>query len=42
VKKLTVAGVSGIMAYSNEVINLALNSDMTLDFNVLVNCMLKA
>jgi len=41
-KELTVTETSGILAYPNEVINPALNFDEMLDFNILVNCMLKA
>ena len=40
-KKLTVAGASGIMAYSNEVIVPVLNFDVMLGLNILLNCMLR-
>jgi hypothetical protein len=42
VKKLTVDGASGILAYPKEMLNSALNFDVMLNFSVLVNCMLKA
>ena len=41
-KKVTVDGASGIVAYSNEVIVPVLNFDVMLGLNILVNCILKA
>jgi hypothetical protein len=41
-KKLTVPGTSGILAYLNETIHPALSSDVASEFGVMVNCMLKA